>query len=138
MQISANGITFIKSNEGFVGTVYDDNGKPAIGYGHDLAPGEAAAYADGITQEQAEALLLHDLVPIQTALSTTVPPTCTQGQWDALCDFGYNLGVGALKTMLAHGWQDVPNQIPRWNLVKGVASPGLTARRTKEVQMFNS
>jgi lysozyme len=135
MQISPAGIAFIESNEGLVVHVYNDNGRRAIGYGHDLLPGES--FPDGITQEQAEALLFRDLVPVQAALTSLVPQDCTQDQWDALCDFAYNLGIGSLKTMLAHGWDQVPLQIPRWNLVNGAATPGLTARRKAEVALFN-
>ncbi len=134
MNISPTGIAFIESNEGLILLPYNDNGKQAIGYGHDLLPGES--YPEGITQEQAEALLFHDLVPIQTALASLVPPDCTQNQWDALCDFGYNLGMGALKTMLGHGWDQVPVQIPRWNHINGQVAAGLTARRANEVKRF--
>ena len=134
MNISPTGIAFIESNEGLILLPYNDNGKQAIGYGHDLLPGES--YPEGITQEQAEALLFHDLVPIQTALASLVPPDCTQNQWDALCDFGYNLGVGALKIMLGHGWDQVPVQIPRWNHINGQVAAGLTARRANEVKRF--
>ena len=134
MNISPNGIAFIESNEGLILLPYNDNGKQAIGYGHDLLPGES--YPEGITQEQAEALLFHDLVPIQTALASLVPPDCTQNQWDALCDFGYNLGVGALKIMLEHGWDQVPVQVPRWNHINGQVAAGLTARRANEVKRF--
>ena len=134
MNISPTGIAFIESNEGLILLPYNDNGKQAIGYGHDLLPGES--YPEGITQEQAEALLFHDLVPIQTALASLVPPDCTQNQWDALCDFGYNLGVGALKTMLGHGWDQVPVQVPRWNHINGQVAAGLTARRANEVKRF--
>jgi len=140
MQISPAGIAFIESNEGFASQVYSDNGKPAIGYGHDLTLGES--FPDGITQEAAAKLLLSDLEPVQAALTTLVDPSCTQNQWDALCDFAYNLGVGALKTMLSHGWEQVPAQIPLWchERIDGVerVNAGLQARRAAEVQMFNS
>ena len=136
MQISPKGIAFIEANEGFVGHVYNDNGRQACGYGHDLLPGES--FPDGITQEQAEALLFRDLRPVQTALASLVPQDCTQGQWDALCDFAYNLGIGSLKTMLGHGWDQVPIQIPRWNHENGVVVAGLAARREAEVALFNT
>jgi len=142
MQISPAGIAFIESNEGFASQLYSDNGKPAIGFGHDLQPGEGAVYADGITRQDAEALLLSDLDSVQAALTTLVDPSCTQNQWDALCDFAYNLGVGALKTMLSHGWEQVPAQIPLWchERIDGVerVNAGLQARRAAEVQMFNT
>ena len=41
MQTSANGIAFIKKNEGLVLKAGDDVGHQAIGYGHDLLPGES-------------------------------------------------------------------------------------------------
>jgi lysozyme len=140
VNISPAGIAFIEKNEGFVATAYDDNGHQAIGYGHDLLPGES--YPNGITQAQAEALLLSDLELIQVTLAQLVPASCTQNQWDALCDFAYNLGIASLKTMLAHGWAEVPVQIPRWvyENVNGVEtiSAGLSARRAAEVRLFNT
>ena len=140
MQISPAGIAFIQSNEGFAAHVYEDNGKPAIGYGHDLLPGES--FPNGVTQAEATALLDSDLALLEVTLNGLIPATCTQGQYDALCDFAYNLGVGALKTMLAHGWDFVPDQIPLWchERVNGgeTVNAGLQARRQAEVQMFNS
>ena len=138
MQISPKGIALIERNEGFRPNVYDDNGKKAIGFGHDIAPGEADSFSAGISLAQAQQLLLSDLVPVQEVLQSIVPPTCTQNQWDALCDFGYNLGVGSLKTMLGHGWDQVPIQIPRWNHENGVVVAGLAARREAEVALFNT
>ncbi|MGO8792923.1 MAG: lysozyme [Terriglobia bacterium] len=135
MQISENGIRFIESFEGFAGKVYNDVGHPAIGYGHDLQPGES--YPDGITQPEAEALLIQDVntryAPVVNGL---IPSDCTQNQFDALCSFAYNLGTGSLGTMLAHGWDQVPVQIPRWNKVSGQPNAGLTARRQAEVELF--
>jgi GH24 family phage-related lysozyme (muramidase) len=140
MQISPDGIAFIESNEGFRAAVYDDNGKQAIGYGHDLEPGES--YPNGITQPQARQLLLGDLSLVELTLAKNVPPTCTQNQWDALCDFGYNDGVAALKLMLSHGWSEVPQQMLRWEYEdeNGVETidPALEARRQREVSLFNS
>jgi lysozyme len=140
VNISPQGIAFIERNEGYAAHVYDDNGKPAIGYGHDLLPGES--FPDGVTQAQAQDLLLRDLTLPQIALETLVPEFCTQNQWDALCDFAYNLGVGALKTMLAHGWEQVPEQMLRWQYedVNGVqtVNAGLAARRQAEASLFKS
>jgi GH24 family phage-related lysozyme (muramidase) len=140
MQISAAGLAFIQENEGFESHTYNDNGKQAIGYGHDLLPGES--FPTGITEEQAVSLLDQDLALIEITLSGIVPPTCTQNQWDALCDFGYNDGVGALKMMLAHGWAQVPTQILRWDHDNKdgveVVDPDLAARRAAEVKLFQT
>lgn len=139
MQLSPAGLGFIASNEGFVDHVYDDAaGIPTIGYGHKLLPGES--FPDGITPSQGQAMLFKDLALVQNALTLLVPSNCTQNQWDALCDFGYNAGVAALKTMLAHGWDQVTTQIPRWVYAKvdGVETviPGLVTRRKAELTLF--
>ena len=136
MQISENGIRFIESFEGFSSKVYNDVGHPAVGYGHDLQPGES--FPDGITQPEAEALLIKDVnTRYAPVVNSLIPTECTQNQFDALCDFAYNLGTGSLGTMLAHGWDQVPVQIPRWNKVSGEPNPSLTRRRQAEVDLFD-
>lgn len=137
MQTSEQGIAFIKRAEGFVAHVYNDVGAPAIGYGHRLLPGES--FPDGITQDEADLLLRKDLASrFETAVNALVPNSCAQGQFDCLVSFCFNLGPANLKTMLAHGWDDVINQLPRWNKVNGVENAGLKARRQAEVEMWNS
>ena len=136
MQISLNGVKFIEGNEGFRATVYGDVGHSAIGYGHDLLPGES--FPEGITQDDAEALLMNDVAKVEGVLNPLIPATCTQNQFDALCDFGFNLGCGALKTMLAHGWNQVPAQMVRWDDVQGKPNPQILARREAEVALFQT
>lgn len=137
MQTSESGISFLKRNEGFSSHAYSDNGKQAIGYGHDLLPEES--FPNGISVGEADLLLRHDLATrYEPAVNALIPPDCTQGQFDALVDFCYNLGPTSLQTMLTHGWEDVPNQIPRWMHNNGKVSSGLLARRQAEVEMFIS
>ncbi len=139
MQTSPNGIAFIRKNEGVRLSVYDDNGHPAIGYGHDLTQPEifSGVYVNGITIDQAASLLQQDLTARYEPSVNELAPDANQNQFDALVDFAYNLGGGALKQMLAHGWDQVTTQIPRWNHLNGVVHPGLTARREAEVELFN-
>ena len=62
MKISTNGISLIKSFEGFASKIYDDVGHPAIGYGTDLLPEEEQKYKDKtITEEEATQLLVSRL-----------------------------------------------------------------------------
>ena len=141
MEISSNGIRLIQSEEGFSAAVYPDKaGNPTIGIGHKLLPGES--FPEGVTPEQAQTMLVHDLTFVQNALTQLVPASCNQNQWDALCDFGFNDGVGALRQMLAHGWDEVPEQIMRWDHDKQhgveVIDPVLKARRAAEVALFNT
>ena len=136
MNISEKGIQFIKSNEGLSLKPYPDMGGFSIGYGHHYPPG--VYVPSEITEDQATNLLLADLKRVETCLDSLVPADCTQNQYDALCDFGYNLGIGAMDMMLSHGWSDVPNQMPRWIYAGGKVNQGLVERRKKEVALFNS
>jgi GH24 family phage-related lysozyme (muramidase) len=140
MKISAAGLDFIEDNEGFRPLPYLDNGTWAWGYGHDQKPGETKPLKP-LTEGQAGALLIEDVAHLEAWLSN-YETTLSQKQFDALVDFGYNAGLGALQTMLAHGLAEVPNQIPRWDFetiddVK-VQSAGLAMRRAKEVTLFNT
>lgn len=135
MQTSQRGLTLIMGNEGFSATVYPDAGHEAIGYGHDLLPGEA--YPNGITQAEAQALLAEDVGKVENAVNS-LGWNLTQNQFDALIDFGFNLGIGALQTMCAHGIENVPEQIPRWNHCEGAVSAPLKARRDSEVDLWNT
>lgn len=141
MNIDAAGLAFIEANEGYTPFPINDNGHPMWGYGHDRQAGEAAPVA-GINQADAETLLEKDLATrFEPAVNQLIPPECTQNQYNALCDFAYNLGVTAFATMMHHGWGQVPLQIPAWcwEHVDGVLqkSPGLETRRAAEVALFN-
>lgn len=137
MKTSAAGLAFIEANEGTSLIVYNDVvGKPTIGCGHLLQPGES--YPNGITQDECDALLAADVAHVENALNSLIPADCTQNQFDACVDFGFNLGVGSLKTMLGHGWESIPEQILRWDRAGGQQVAGLTRRRQAEVALFNS
>lgn len=140
MKTSENGFAFIRREEGLVLRPSPDLGKMSIGYGHDLLPGES--YPDGIDQEKADALLVLDVAKVEAPLNKLFPASATQNQYDALIDFGYNLGRGPLQILFTHPFSDFPLQIPRWcyEHVKGVArkSEALLARRKREVELFLS
>jgi GH24 family phage-related lysozyme (muramidase) len=140
MQIDQAGIDMIKSFENCELTVYKDvAGNPTIGVGHLIKPPESPEdFAGGITEAEADQMLLADLAPVQNAVNRLADPSCNQNQFNALCDFAFNLGVGALETMMAHGWDQIPAQIPRWNHAGGIVVDGLTKRRAAEVALFQS
>jgi lysozyme len=135
MQTSVRGIQFIAKNEGFSSTVYDDAGHRAIGYGHDLLPSES--FPDGITEDQGLDLLGKDVARIEPFLND-MATGLNQNQFDACVDFAYNLGLGSLRTLLGHGIDQVPDQLPRWVNVQGKPSLGLVARRQAEIELWNT
>ena len=143
MQTSPNGKNLIKSNEGFVNHVYNDNGALAIAYGHRLLPGES--FPGNITEAQASDILDKDLPHFEAMVNQRVPASCNQNQFDSLVDFTYNVRnqPSSLEQLLFHGWDQVPVQLPRWDkkhLSDGtvVEDAGLKARRMREVVLFNT
>jgi lysozyme len=123
-------------------------GIPTIGYG-------STYYADGrkvkltdvaITEPQARQLLLFELMhtyapgvirqcPILISLAMQ------SGDWrkfNAIVDFAYNLGVGALQTSTlrrkinTQDWEGAREQLMRWVRGGGKILPGLVKRREAE------
>ena len=142
MELSAAGLALIKLFEGFRSTVYlDAHGFPTIGYGHKLLAGES--FPDGVTEAQATTLLEGDVGDAEQAVSRLVHVTLSQGQFDALVDFCFNLGQGRLaeSTLLAdlnEGQYDAAGQqILLWDHVGAQVNAGLKARRQAEFQLWN-
>jgi len=95
MTISGAGLELIKVSEGFRATVYKDVvGFGTIGYGHKLPPGET--FPDGVTEAHAASFLLKDVRGAEEAVTRLVKVTLTQGQYDSLVDFVFNLGEDRL------------------------------------------
>lgn len=144
MQTSENGIAAIKTREGFCPVIRPDNKGPMIGHGHDLTPAEiaAGAYADGITEPEADLLLRHDLAARFEPAVCRLAPGANQNQFDALASFTYNEGPAHLATMLHHGFDQVAARMPAWcyGEVNGVEQKmaGLVTRRASEVEQFNT
>lgn len=95
MNVSAAGRAFIERNEGCsLGAYWDVDGY-SIGYGH-----HGAGVTEGlqITREQADTLLAHDLIWVEAAVTAAIAVPLSQNAFDALCDFVYNEGAGALRS----------------------------------------
>lgn len=141
MQVSNNGLELIKRSEGFRGQVYlDVAGFPTIGYGHLLKPGES--FSNGITEQQVAAILASDVQEAEQAVGRLVKVALTQGQFDALVDFCFNLGAGRLagSTLLrelnAGNHDAAAQQLLAWDHAAGVVNAGLKARREAELQLW--
>ena len=139
METSDVGIKAIEGFEGLRLNAYQDSvGVWTIGYGHTLGvhPG------DTITQDEAEAFLRADLSNAESAVNHQVTVPLTQGQFDALVSFVFNLGSGALasSTLLrllnAGDYEGAKGQFHRWDRAGNVELPGLLARRNAEAEMF--
>lgn len=65
------------------------DGRWTIGYGHTLTAREGAE----ISEKDAEALLIYDLIGVAHAVNEWTFTPLTQNQFDALCAFAFNIGV---------------------------------------------
>jgi len=143
MQLSAAGLELIKRSEGFRSHTYlDVAGFATIGYGHRLLPGEF--FPDGISQALAEQILAGDVHQSEQAVLRLVKVALTQGQFDALVDFCFNLGAGKLSTstllkdLNAGQYEAARGQLLRWDHVGTQENAGLKARREAEFQLWGS
>ncbi len=141
MTIDDAGIGFTKQQEGYAPRPMNDNGHVAWGHGHDQQPGETPPTF--ISPLDAEALLRKDYATrFEPAVNHLIPASCSQNQYNALCDFCYNEGVKNFATMMHHGWDQIPVQILAWcwQHVDGipVKSAGLLARRQAELSLFST
>jgi lysozyme len=142
MQLSAAGLELLKRSEGFRSLTYlDVNGVPTIGYGHRLLNQES--FPGGISEEQAAGILAGDVREAGQAIDRLVKVPLTQGQFDALLDFCFNLGEGRLasstllKVLNSGRYQEAAEQLLRWDLAGGQENAGLKARREAEFALWN-
>ncbi|HDV8501636.1 TPA: lysozyme [Enterobacter bugandensis] len=146
MQTSEKGIALIKKFEGCKLTAYQDSvGVWTIGYGW-TQPVDGKLIRAGMTikQETAERLLKTGLVSYENDVSRLVKVGLTQGQFDALVSFTYNLGARSLSTstllrkLNAGDYAGAADEFPRWNKAGGKVLNGLTRRREAERALFLS
>ena len=144
MKTSANGIAHIKEFEGFRGKRYlCPANKWTIGYGHVIVDSERLTLWNAeLTEEQATKLLIKDLDRFESAVRDMVAVPLTQGQFDALVSFAFNLGEAKLrsstllKLLNAGDYDGARKQINRWVYSNGKKLDGLIRRRARETEMF--
>ncbi|MEZ7797944.1 lysozyme [Citrobacter pasteurii] len=149
MQTSLNGIALIKKFEGCRLTAYPDPGTGGapwtIGYGW-THPVDGKPVRPGMTIDQstADRLLKTGLVSYENDVLKLVRVKLTQGQFDALVSFAYNVGSRALSTstllqkLNVGDIKGASDEFLRWNKSGGKVMPGLTNRRKAERDVFLS
>lgn len=146
MQISSKGIDLIKHFEGCSLAAYQDAvGVWTIGYGWTQpVDGERITRDMVIGPITAERLLRIGIVQFESAVNQLVKVPMTQGQFDALVCFAYNVGTRTLSTstllrMFNAGQRvSAADEFLRWNRAGGNVLAGLTRRRNAERALFLS
>jgi lysozyme len=143
--ITYDGLSLIKNFEGFSTTIYSDAaGLPTIGYGHLLRTDEVEMFRTGISHEAAVALLMKDLQTAERTVLRLISVPLTNGQFDALVSFTFNLGGGALqrstlrRKVNRQEHNAVPAEFLKWVWAGGKRLKGLIRRRVAEAKFYQT
>lgn len=132
-------INKIKEFEGCTLTSYKDSvNVSTIGVGHT----KGVKMGQVITMSQAMSFLKEDLSTVEKYVNT-IKEVNTQGKFDALVDFTFNLGIKALqsstllrKIKIGATDKDIQAEFLRWNKAGGKVLNGLVKRRTWEASRW--
>ena len=140
MTTSKQGVELIKAFEGFRRKAYKAVSTEkyyTIGYGHygaDVKRGQA------ITDDQGEQLLINDLKKFEAKVNEySSRYNFNQHEFDALVSFAYNIGsIDQLTDNGKRSRADIRAHWLEYNKSGGKVLKGLTTRRTKEIELFNT
>ena len=150
MGVSDALVEVLKKEEGFSEKPYWDYSQYTIGYGT-RCPSDMVDYykENGITKEAAETLLRNYLSGTESAINKKLIEKydleLTQGQFDALVSFTYNLGTAWLSdsSLTIHKairkgatGSELINAFALWCNAGGQILPGLVRRRLCEANMY--
>lgn len=143
--VTEAGLDLIRRFEGFSPTIYIcPAGYPTIGYGHVVLAHEREQFALGITQAEATELLRKDVGIAERAVLRLISVPLTDGQFDALVSFTFNVGAGALQRSTLRRkvnrgeHESVPAELMKWVWAVGKRLPGLVRRRRAEALAYSS
>lgn len=158
MQVSQKCINQIKQDEGVRSKPYQC---PAllwtIGVGHVIDPNHAkvkladrkqlpipAGWDRVLSPDEIDDILRKDLARFEAGVSRLIKVELTQGQFDALVSFSFNVGLGNLQNSTLRmkvnrsDFEGAAEQFLVWTKAGGRVLPGLVKRRSHEKEMFES
>ncbi len=142
--ITQDGLDLICHFEGFSPIIYlCPAGYPTIGYGHLIIEANKEQFLDGIDELEALDLLKTDVQKAERAVLRLINVPLTEGQFDALVSFTFNLGGGALqrstlRRKVNRGEHSaVPAEFMKWVWAGGRKQKGLVRRRWAEGKIYN-
>ena len=158
MNVSDRAITMIKHHEGVRQKPYRCPAKLwTIGVGHVLYPDQGKLKIDQrdgfplrsednrtFTMEEVDGILKSDLARFERGVATYCPVELTQGQFDALVSFSFNVGLGTLQRstlrqkVLRGEMEDAADELLKYCMAGGKILKGLQNRRNDERALFLS
>lgn len=97
------------------------------------------------SKEEVMSLFEKDLIRFEQGVVRMVPASIeSQGRFDALVSFSFNVGIGALQRSTIRiksnrgDWQGAANSFKDWTKGGGKVLPGLVKRRDDEIKLFLS
>ncbi|MFN7038704.1 MAG: lysozyme [Alphaproteobacteria bacterium] len=140
--ITQEAISLIKKFESYSPTIYlCPAGYKTIGYGHVIKKNE---YFYNLSLEEAEKLLLNDMLKIEKFILKSLKISVSIGQINALISFAFNVGNAAFQRSTlrqkinSKNFEEVPREFRRWIKARGRILKGLVRRREEEIKMFYS
>lgn len=135
--INQEGVDLLKSFEKCVLTAYrDQGGVLTIGYGH---TGPDVVEGLVIDQAQADELFEKDLNRFGR-VDSLITAEISDNQYSACVCLAYNIGYTAFRNSQVlraiNKGEDPEDRWRCWNHVNGVASKGLTNRRSAEISLY--
>ena len=158
MKVSAKAIHMIKHHEGVRQKPYRCPAKLwTIGVGHVLYPEQGKLKLDErdgfalkiedfrtFSMEEVDAILRTDLDRFERGVEKFCPVALTQGQFDALVSFSFNVGLGTLQRstlrqkILRGDMEGASEELLKYCMAGGKVLKGLLNRRKDEQAVFLS
>lgn len=158
MKVSDKCISMIRHHEGVRFRPYRCPAKLfTVGVGHVLYPLQGRLPLDQrqdfqlqaqddrtFSEEEVNGILHSDLVRFERGVTTLCPIRLTQGQFDSLCSFSFNCGLGTLQRstlrqkLLRGETEDAAQELLKYCMGGGKILKGLQNRRIDERSLFLS
>jgi len=158
MNVSEKAIKLIQHHEGIRYKAYRCPAQLwTIGVGHVLYPDQAKIPMDQrgayslrpeddrvFSAEEVNAILRSDLTRFERGVAQFCPVALTQGQFDALVSFSFNVGLGTLQRstlrqkVLRNNMEEAAEELLKYCMAGGKVLKGLLNRRKDERALFIS
>lgn len=156
MKTSDAAIAMIKHHEGVRRKPYRCPARLwTVGVGHVIDPNHAKVKFEErltlpippgwdrqLSMEEVDEILRADLRRFEAGVLRLCPGTHTQGRFDALVSFAFNVGLGnlqrsSIRTKTNRGdYEDAADEFLKWTKAAGKVLPGLVKRRNDERALY--